>query len=90
MDSNQQAKGILNADLPMPGADLPIISTTTGPKKSTNANSQVCNSFDMRKHTTSVTMISYFRNIYTNQNKQLPRENINANIVQRILKHLKD
>ena len=90
MDADQTGKGILNANLPMPGADLPIISTTTGLKKSTNANSQVCNSFDMRKHTTSVTMISYFRNIYTNQNKQLPRENINANIVQRILKHLKD
>ena len=47
MDSNQQAKGILNADFSMPGADIPIISlaTTRSIKSSKAAYSQVCNSF---------------------------------------------
>ena len=47
MDSNQQAKGILNADFSMPGADIPIISlaTTRSTKSSKAAYSQVYNSF---------------------------------------------
>ena len=47
MDSNQQAKGILNADIYMPGTDIPIISlaTTSSTKSSKAAYSQVCNSF---------------------------------------------
>ena len=48
IDSDQTSKGILNADLPMPGANIPIISTSTSPTKSTKAYSQVCNSFDMK------------------------------------------
>ena len=48
MDADQIGKGILNADLPLPGADIPIISTSTSPTKSTKAYSQVCNSFDMK------------------------------------------
>ena len=43
MDTDQASKGILNADLPMPGADIPIISLSTpSPKKSSQAYSQVC------------------------------------------------
>ena len=43
MDTDQANKGILNADLPMPGADIPIISLSTpSPKKSSQAYSQVC------------------------------------------------
>ena len=43
MDTDQARKGILNADLPMPGADIPIISLSTpSPKKSSQAYSQVC------------------------------------------------
>ena len=46
MDSNQRGKGILNADLPMPGADVPIISlSTTSSTKSSKAYSQVCDSY---------------------------------------------
>ena len=47
MDSNQQAKGILNASFSMPCADIPIISlaTTRSTKSSKAAYSQVSNSF---------------------------------------------
>ena len=94
MDADQTGKGILNADLPLPGANLPIISTSTSPTKSTKAYSQVCNS-DMKKQITFVTialylLISNFRIIYKHQRKKLQRGNINVSIAQRILKHLKD
>ena len=95
MDPDQASKGILNADLPMPGADIPIILTSTSPTKSTKAYSQVCNSFDMKKQITFVTitlylLISNFSIIYKHQKKTLQRGNINVSIAQRILKHLKD
>ena len=41
MDPDQASKGILTADLPISGADVPIISTSTSPTKSTKAYSQV-------------------------------------------------
>ena len=95
MDADQTGKGILNADLPLPGANLPIISTSIRPTKSTKAYSQVFNSFDIKKQITSVTyklylLISNFRIIYKHQKKKLQRGNINVSIAQRILKHLKD
>ena len=54
MDGDKTTKGILNSDLPMPGADVPIIdlSLTTPTKSSTNY-SKVCKN-----------IYFYFRNSY--------------------------
>ena len=95
MDADQPSKGILNADLPMPGADVPIISlSTTSPQKSSKAYSQVCTSPLYEKYFSifmnQYLMLSYFRNIYTHQKKKMPRENINVGFVLRILKLQKD
>ena len=95
MDADQPSKGILNADLPMPGADVPIISlSATSPQKSSKAYSQVCTSSLYEKYIfifmNQYLMLSYFRNIYTHQKKKMPRENINVGFVLRILKLQKD
>ena len=54
MDGDKTTKGILNSDLPIPGADVPIIdlSLTTPTKSSTNY-SKVC-----------INIYFYFRNSY--------------------------
>ena len=55
MDGDKTTKGILNSDLPTPGADIPIIdlSLTTPTKSSTNY-SKVCKTYTY----------FYFRNSY--------------------------
>ena len=45
MDADETSKGILNSDLPIPGADVPIIDlSSTTPTKSSKNYSKVCNS----------------------------------------------